>query len=315
MNVRKIGSPLQEHLGDVQQLHALCGHRPPSFRASILSVLAIVALMPFGQPAFGQESDNAPRWLKRASITRSQQPNWVTPLITASANLEEAFIYDISRKLPQNRIPLVTAGSNRGVQFVPFGKLQITFATTPYLFHNNERVEDGFGDTQCSFKYRLISGNEHHGNYALSFATGASVPTGSYQNGQHSGTIVPTLLGEKAWGPFNIQSTLGIQVPVSDTHLTGQPYISNSAFQFRLSKKIWPEVEENFMENKGGPSDGKRQNFLTPGIFVGRFALTRDMAITFGAGMQIATTSYHTYNHNLLFSVRLPLQSPGIREQ
>jgi hypothetical protein len=30
-------------------------------------------------------------------------------------------IYEISRKIPTNGVPLVTAGSNRGIQFVPFG--------------------------------------------------------------------------------------------------------------------------------------------------------------------------------------------------
>jgi hypothetical protein len=29
-------------------------------------------------------------WLDRATLTRASQPDWVTPLITASANLEEA---------------------------------------------------------------------------------------------------------------------------------------------------------------------------------------------------------------------------------
>jgi hypothetical protein len=280
----------------------------------LLLLTTVATVMAVGHPAFAQD-EQSPTWLIRPSITRSEQPDWVTPLITASANLEEAVIYDISRKLPSNGVPLVTAGSNRGLQFVPFGTLQITFATTPYLFHNNTHADNGFGDTQFAFKYRIISGNEHHGDYALSFATGASVPTGSYQNGQHSGTITPTVLGEKAWGPFDVQSTIGIQLPVSDTHLTGQPYTSNTAFQYRLEKRLWPELEVNFMGNKGGPLDGKKQTFLTPGLFIGRFPLTPYMGLTFAIGMQIATTSYHTYDHNLLFSVRLPLQSPGVRER
>ena len=42
-----------------------------------------------GSGAFAQD-DGSPRWLERASITRAKQPDWVTPLVTASANLEEA---------------------------------------------------------------------------------------------------------------------------------------------------------------------------------------------------------------------------------
>jgi hypothetical protein len=273
-----------------------------------LSLRIMVIGLVAGSAAFAQD-DGSPRWLERASITRAKQPDWVTPLITASANLEEAVIYDISRKIPTNGIPLVTAGSNRGIQFVPFGALQLTFATTPYEFHNNTRVKNGFGDTQFGFKYRLASSNIEHKDFAISIATGVNVPTGSYQNGQHSGTFTPTVLGEKGWGPFNVQSTIGIQIPVSGTHLTGQPYTFNTAFQYRLGKMLWPELEVNAMGNKGGPSDGKKQTSLTPGLFIGRIPVNRNMGLTFGVGMQIAATRYHTYNHNLLFSVRLPLEA------
>lgn len=282
--------------------------------AGILRVslwIAMIGLMA-GTGAFAQD-DGSPRWPERASITRANQPDWVTLLITASANLEEAAIYDISRKMSTNGIPLVTAGSYRGIQFVPFGAFQITFAATPYQFHNDTRVKDGFGDTQFAFKYRVASSNIKHKDFAISIATGVSVPTGSYQNGQHSGTITPAVLGEKGWGPFDVQSTIGIQIPLSDTYVTGQQYTSNTAFQYRLGKRLWPELEINAMGYKGGPSDGKKQTFLTPGLFVGRFPVNRNMGLTFGVGMQIATTSYHTYNHSLLFSVRIPLQSPRVR--
>ena len=278
---------------------------------SVLLWIVIIGLVA-GSVAFSQDN-GSPHWLERASITRARQPDWVTPLITASANLEEAVIYDISRKIPTNGVPLVTAGSNRGIQFVPFGAFQITFATTPYEFHNNVRAKNGFGDTQFGFKYRLASSNIEHKDFAISIATGVSVPTGSYQNGQHSGTLTPTLLGEKGWKPFDVQSTIGIQIPVSDTHLTGQQYTSNTAFQYRLGRRLWPELEVNAMGYKGGPSDGKKQTFLTPGLFIGRIPVNRNMGLTFGVGMQIATTRYHTYNHSFLFSVRLPLESPRVR--
>jgi hypothetical protein len=249
-------------------------------------------------------------WLDRATITRSSQPNWVTPLITASANLEEAVIYDTSRKLlPAGAPPLVTAGGPRGVQFVPFGKLQITVGATPYLFHNNPKAYDGFGDTSFAFKYRVASGNSRHGDFALSAQMGASMPTGSYRNGQPSATLTPNLLAEKAWGPLAMQSTLGATLPLGDTRLTGRQFISNTAFQARLHRIFWPELEVNAIAFDGGPTDGKKQVFLTPGLLVGRFRTTPSSGLVFGIGMQIAASEYHTYDHSLLFSVRLPLQS------
>ncbi len=181
------------------ELSALDVTDPAKITALTKTELATIIGPVAGSVAFAQD-DGSPHWLERASITRARQPDWVTPLITASANLEEAVIYDISRKIPTNGIPLVTAGSNRGIQFVPFGAFQITFATTPYEFHNNVRAKNGFGDSQFGFKYRLASSNIEHKDFAISIATGVSVPTGSYQNGQHSGTLTPTLLGEKGWG-------------------------------------------------------------------------------------------------------------------
>ena len=264
-------------------------------------------------PAAAAQDSGSPGWLNRASITRAEQPDWVTPLITASANLEEAVIYDFSRKISTSGDPLATLGSNRGIQFVPFGALQITFAATPYLIHNDPHLHNGFADTQFGFKYRLASSDIEHKNFAFSVALGASVPTGSYQNGSRSGAIAPTLLCEKGWGPVNIQSTIGLQIPTSHTQITGRQYTWNTAFQYHFADKLWPELEVNAMDFKGGPADGKKEAFLTPGLIVGRFPLTPTMGLTFGIGMQIAITSYHTYDHSLLFSVRLPLQSPGVR--
>lgn len=244
---------------------------------------------------------------------REKQPDSLPPLVTKTANLQEGLIYDISREIPTNGIPLVISGGNRGIQFIPFGAFQITFAVTPYEFHNNTHVNNGFGDTQFSFKYRLASSNNEHKDFAISIATGVTVPTGSYPNGQQSGTLIPTVLGEKGWGPFYVQSTFGIQIPVSNTYLTGQLYLSNTAFQCRLGKKLWPELEVNSTGYKGGPLNGKKPTFVTPGLIVGKFPLNKNVGLSFGAGMQIATSSYHPYNHSLLFSIRVPIQSSGAK--
>lgn len=203
----------------------------------------------------------------------------------------------------------MTAGGPRGIQLVPFGKLQLTFGATPYLVHNDPKVHNGSGDTSFAFKYRLGSGNARHGDFAVSAQIGASIPTGSYQNGQKSGTLTPNLLVEKGWGPFNVQSTFGATLPLGDTRLIGRQFISNTAFQARFDRLFWPEFEVNAIDFQGGPNDGKKQVFLTPGVLIGRFALNRCSGLTFGVGMQIAASEYHSYNHSLLFSVRLPLQS------
>src|SRR5260370_11098598 len=118
-----------------------------SFSVEMLSSMRLIVIALTLGCSGSALAQDAPKlsWLDRATITRSSQPDWVTPLITASANLEEAVIYDTSRKLlPAGAPPLVTAGGPRGVQFVPFGRLQVTFGATPYLFHNNAKAYDGF---------------------------------------------------------------------------------------------------------------------------------------------------------------------------
>ncbi|MEA2259414.1 MAG: hypothetical protein QOJ51_2239, partial [Acidobacteriaceae bacterium] len=49
-----------------------------------LSLQILMIGLVAGSAAFAQD-DGSPRWLERASITRAKQPDWVTPLITASA--------------------------------------------------------------------------------------------------------------------------------------------------------------------------------------------------------------------------------------
>jgi hypothetical protein len=248
-------------------------------------------------------------WLARTTQTRSSQPDWVTPLITASANLEEAAIYDTSRKLQANGSSLWTLGGPRGVQFVPFGKLQITYGATPYELHVNSKSHDGFGDTSFAFKYRFASGNAENGNFAFSGLINTSIPTGSYQNGQQSAILSPVLLGEKGWGNFNIQTTFGAALPLGHTASTGRQYGWNTAFQYRIGRFLDPELETNILAYQGGPNQGQKQLYLLPGIIAGRFPLTRSAGLAFGVGMQIAATHDHAFNHNLIFSVRLPLQS------
>jgi hypothetical protein len=71
-------------------------------------------------------------------------------------------------------------------------------------------------------------------------------------------------------------------------------------------RKIWPEIELNTAFFQDGKNDGKKQNFVTPGLVLGRFKLVGRVGFTFGAGYQIATTRFHTTNHNAILTVRFP---------
>jgi hypothetical protein len=56
----------------------------------------------------------------------------------------------------------------------------------------------------------------------------------------------------------------------------------------------------------GGILDGKKQVFLTPGLVFSGFQLAERLRFAFGAGVQIAVTEFHQYNHRWILSVRFP---------
>jgi hypothetical protein len=71
---------------------------------------------------------------------------------------------------------------------------------------------------------------------------------------------------------------------------------------------VWFEVENNATFYFRGTHDGKMQNFVTPAAFyvVRRkdWKPTHPFFILDG-GMQIATSGFHTYNHNLISEARI----------
>ena len=83
----------------------------------------------------------------------------------------------------------------------------------------------------------------------------------------------------------------------------------NTAAQLKLAKIFWPELESNATFFKGGTNDGKTQEFITPGMLIGKMPIHPDLkgsrpGFTFGGGMQIATSHFHTFNHGLIVTGR-----------
>ena len=147
------------------------------------------------------------------------------------------------------------------------------------------------------------------GNYIVTAFVGGSYPTGSYKNGSVAATVTPTLAVGKGFGSFDIESTAGAALPVGNTTALGRPITWNTTFQEKLGRWTWPELEFNNTFYEGGPNDGNIQSFATPGIMFGRFHLSKAhprLGATFGFGEQIAVTHFHTYNHGLVFSGRIP---------
>lgn len=60
----------------------------------------------------------------------------------------------------------------------------------------------------------------------------------------------------------------------------------------------------NYTHFQDAPNNGKTQVLMTPGLLIGRLRLWKRVALTVGGGFQIATTHFHTNNHNAIMSVR-----------
>jgi hypothetical protein len=245
-------------------------------------------------------------WFQRSDQAKAEQPHWLTPLATVTPRLEQEFRTDFFIQPMATGDDLVNFGGGKGVELIPNQRVELLLNIPPYLQHNSSNIHDGFGDVSFVGKYRLFSGNEEHGNYILTFFLGASVPTGSYTNGARGGVVTPTIAGGKGLGKFDIQATLGAGLPTSHTNTIGHAIAFNTAFQYHVFEKLWPEVEINSTFWKDGTQDGKKQTFITPGLMLGRFKVRGRVVMAFGAGVQIALTHYHTYNHAGVFSIRFP---------
>ncbi|MGO8796381.1 MAG: transporter [Candidatus Sulfotelmatobacter sp.] len=240
--------------------------------------------------------------------TLAQQPAWPIPVITASSGLLQVARFDLVRQIVPAGTDTWNYDNSKGISVVPWYRVEFDALTPPYIQHNS-KAEDGFGDFSMLLKYRLAAGNEEHGNYSVSFAVTGTVPTGSYKNGGLAGTIIPTVCGGKGFGKFDVQSTLGATLPAGDTAKLGRVVAWNTVAQYHVWKWVWPEIENNATFYHGGASDGRVQNFVTPGLMLSKFKLERDprnrLAFLFGGGMQIATSQFHSYNHGLVITTRM----------
>jgi hypothetical protein len=244
-------------------------------------------------------------WFERGSRTQAEQPHWITPLFTTTPRLEQEFRYDIGwQNTPRG--DLTNFGSGKGLELIPSEHTEIIFSPPPYLAHENPALPDGFGDASFLLKYRFFSRNEEAGNYIVTAFLGGSIPTGSYRNGAENAVVTPTIALGKGWGALDVQSTLGIAIPLGDIGRLGTPIAYNIAFQYRVLRKLWPEVDANGVVFHDGPNNGQQQVFLSPGLVVGKIHLWRRLGLTVGAGEQIAVTRFHTFNHNRVLSVRFP---------
>lgn len=236
-----------------------------------------------------------------------RQPSWPTPLVEAEPRLTQYYRFAFSNQYTAAGTQTVNYGNNRGGGIVAFNRIEVDWFPPPYIQHNST-TQDCFGDTTALMKFRIMSANAEHGNYIMTAMLGHTFAS-SPHNGAQTDVWSPTLAGGIGFlRHFDVESSLGGALPTGKIAQQGRTIAWSAMVHDHVSNHVWLSVENNATYFFAGGHDGKMQNFVTPTAFY--VFRTRDVGpvhpiFTFAAGMQIATSGFHTYNHNLISELRI----------
>jgi hypothetical protein len=234
------------------------------------------------------------------------QPAWMGPLIQSDSRLSQAARISVSNMYIPTQT--VSYGNNHGVSLIAANRFQFDFDPPAFFRNHCAALKDGFGNAAAQVKWRLASGNAEHGNFTLTAMLARSFTPGSQQNGMLTGAFFPKLAAGRAWGRFNVQTVVDGVLPTGKVTAQGRAVEWNLTAQAHPNAHLWFDIENNATFNRGGPFDGKTQNFITPAAF---YMVRRrgweptHAAVVFDTGMQIATSGFHLYNHNLISEMRI----------
>jgi hypothetical protein len=294
----------------------------------VLSASRAAAQSPSSPPALSAEpslfapvAEYFADWMPRATRIQSEQPHWITPLVTVTPRLEQEYRYDQLWQAQAHGAALDNFGASKGLELIPWYNVEVILGVPGWIAHNGSIPHpkakkngkrpvappiDGWADETFLVKYRILSANEDSGNYLLTAFMGFSAPTGADGNSARHAVFTPAIAFGKGWGAFDFQSTLGVAIPNGGMERLSMPLSYNTAFQYHVLKYFWPELEVNYTWFTRGENAGKNQVFLTPGLVVGRIPVRERLGLTFGAGYQVAVTHHPAYNHAVVFSGRIP---------
>jgi len=280
-------------------------------RRPVNRILAIGILLAAGLAcscAAAAQQSFAARFFAHNAAAAAIEPTWPTPLVQSDPRLTQYYRFAFSNQYTPLRTQTVSYGNGRGGGLVAWNRVEFDFLPPPYIQHNSTAI-DGFGDTSLLVKLRLVSGNADHGNYILTAIGSHSFATGSAKNGALTDSWTATLAGGKGLTrQINVESSLGGTLPTGMIAAQGRTIVWNAIVQDHLPHHVWLELENNATFYRGGSHDGLTQNFVTPGAFyVFRPARWKPAHpyLVFDGGMQIATSGFHTYNHNLIAEMRI----------
>jgi hypothetical protein len=294
----------------------------------IVQAAAVLVLALLLQPLGGYTAWSAPAfqstnpiveyfvdWFPRVARIQSEQPAWISPLVTVNPCLLQQLRYDQLWQSQPHGVTSDNFGANKGLELIPWQDIEVSLGIPAWIAHNgaiqhptktSTPPSDGWADETFLIKYRLFSGNAENGNYIVTAFMGFSAPTGNNGNSSGHAIFTPTIAFGKGFGNFDLQSTVGVSLPNGGLKRLGMPVAYNTAFQYHFMKYFWPQFEVNYTWWPNGQREGESQVFLTPGMMVGTIPIHDRIGIAVGAGYQVAVTRQPAYNHSAILSARVP---------
>ena len=215
-----------------------------AFCLSRLAV-AIAFLLSAASPVVAQQSAGSSqdegfitRYQGRVSATQAEQPHWVTPLVTVTPRLEQELRTDFVHQYNPKGFAVWNYGNSKGLEFIPERHTEIIINAPPF-FNRSNGESDGFGDVSFLAKGRIFARNEEHGDAMVTVFLAATIPTGKNGNGSCCAVVTPTLAVGKGFGQFDIVSTAGGSLPITNSKGLGHTITWNNTLQYRLAKTAW----------------------------------------------------------------------------
>lgn len=272
-----------------------------------ISSLALAAALAAGACAASAQQSYYAQFRTHNAEMATVQPTWMSPLIQPDARLSQAVRLSVANAyVPGAQI--ISYGNNHGISTIIGNRYQFDFVPPSYFRNHSATLKDGFGNAGTQLKYRIASGNARHGNFAVTAITSYGFAPRAYQNFMLTSYFAPKVASGIAFGKFNVQTTLGGLLPTGKIETQGRLIEWNVTAQVHPTARMWFDVENNAAFVKGSIYDGKTQNFITPAAFymVRRGnSETRHSILVLDAGMQIATSHFSFYNHNLITEARI----------
>ncbi|HEY1985778.1 MAG TPA: hypothetical protein VGG85_10230 [Terracidiphilus sp.] len=276
------------------------------YRVILFFVLTLV--FHSGIPRAAAQQSFAGRFSAHNSAMASFQPAWITPLVAPDPRLVQYAKLSFSNQYTAAGTQTVSYGNNRGLGVIAGNRYEFDWIPPSYIQHNSTAM-DGFGDTSMLVKYRIASGNAQHGNFIATAMLSHCFATGSHKNGATTDSYGPTLAGGAAVNRhLQFETSLGGTMPTGKIAAQGRSIAWNILAQSHATPHLWFELENNATFYHSGSHDGKMQNFVTPVAF---YVVRRKEwkpahpFLILDGGMQIATSGFHTYNHNLISEMRI----------